>query len=93
MAVGLAAQKGKSAPKGTFTLHQNSIDEETAQTPYQHQEFPRAAYKAGEEEKRLENEAQKVAALADGWSLTPINGAVIDFDESKPAAKKAAKDK
>lgn len=54
---------------------------------YEYQEYGtvgRCMHKAGGLTKTVFNDAEKAAALAEGWSLEPINGAVIDFDEADP---------
>lgn len=55
--------------------------------PYEYIEYGtagRCMHKPDGATKTVYNDAEKAAALADGWSLEPINGHVIDFDEVAP---------
>lgn len=63
MGVGLnsPASKRKSAPRGTFTLHKNSVDEENLIAPFQ--EYPKVIEGSDELAQHEAHEAQIRAGL------------------------------
>lgn len=63
MGVGLnsPANKRKSAPRGTFTLHKNSVDEENPVAPFQ--EYPKYIAEADQTAEHEAHEAQIRADL------------------------------
>ena len=54
-----------------------------------YQEFPRTLHKPEGVTLTVHDEVAKLAALDEGWALSPVlNGAVIDFDEAADDAPK-----
>lgn len=60
---------------------------------YQYQEFPRWLYRFGEQPKSVGTEAERDAALAEGWSLTVVTEppAITDPVDDNPAPKRGRK--
>ena len=47
---------------------------------YEYQEFPRCLYKGSGETRLVKNDAEKLAAMKDGWSVDPVLAPVTTPD-------------
>lgn len=63
-------------------------DPEKEPRPAGYQEYPRHMHKWNEPYKVVRNDAEKQAALADGWQLQPQTKPSADIEESVEAAKR-----